>query len=231
FDNSKDRTFADWGISNSGPLGAVLNVGSVHSMDIGDALYDGAGKVTHKADENIEITAAGRQLNLNLMANLTGEKVRQYAEATADNPVRYAWKGKYKTDNPEGPRYATTGTNVGFTAVVNPWPSENIECNPITVSWEGFSQHVIVPGEETKVGKINVPAVQGEGTDDSLSRMVVEAYDGNGKFIGTTDTQASGGKKLLRIAGDGDIYFTWPEYRGTDLAADKNVNFSVLALP
>ena len=115
---------------------------------------------------------------------------------------------------------------------MNPWPSENIECNPITVSWENFEKHVIVPGAEIKVGKINIPAVTGQGTDDSMSRMVVEAYDGNGKFIGTTDPAASGGTKNLRIdETTGEIYFTWPEYRGTDLATDKNVNFSVLAKP
>ncbi|WPJ92079.1 G5 domain-containing protein [Corynebacterium sp. UMB2355A] len=118
---------------------------------------------------------------------------------------------------------------------MNPWPSENIECNPITVSWDTpdvSENHVIVPGEVSKVGKINVPAVTSGGTDDSMSRMVVEAYDGNGKFIGTTDPAASGGEQLLRIdSKTGDIYFTWPEYRGTDLATDKNVNFSVLAKP
>ncbi|QQU93222.1 hypothetical protein [Corynebacterium aurimucosum] len=115
---------------------------------------------------------------------------------------------------------------------MNPWPSENIECNPITVSWESFEKHVIVPGEQTKVGKINVPAVANGGTDDSMSRMVVEAYDGNGKFIGTTDPAASGGTQNLRIdEATGEIFFTWPEYRGTDLATDKNVNFSVLAKP
>ncbi|ACP32602.1 hypothetical protein cauri_1005 [Corynebacterium aurimucosum ATCC 700975] len=131
----------------------------------------------------------------------------------------------------QGPR-ATQGTNSSFTAIVNPWPSENIECNPITVSWESFEKHVIVPGEQTKVGKINVPAVANGGTDDSMSRMVVEAYDGNGKFIGTTDPAASGGTQNLRIdEATGEIFFTWPEYRGTDLATDKNVNFSVLAKP
>lgn len=32
FDNSKDRTFADWGFTNSGLLGAVLDTGQVPSM-------------------------------------------------------------------------------------------------------------------------------------------------------------------------------------------------------
>ncbi|OFP18251.1 cell surface protein, partial [Corynebacterium sp. HMSC065A05] len=226
FDNSKDRTFADWGFTNSGRM--PLNRGEVLSMEVGQTFL--GENVTHKADENIKITASGPQRNVNLEAELTDEKVKQFASATADNPVRYAWQGNYTKDQTSGPQ-VTKGGSAQFSAVINPWPSENIECNPITVSWETFEKHVIVPGEETKVGKINVPAVQNGGTDDSMSRMVVEAYDGNGKFIGTSDVAASGGTQMLRIDDNGDIYFTWPEYRGTDQATDKNVNFSVLAKP
>ncbi|WP_339017437.1 G5 domain-containing protein [Corynebacterium hesseae] len=229
FDNSKDRTFADWSFTNSGNLGTVLNAGAVPSMNVGQTFL--GENVTHKADESIVIDSAGRQRNLNLSAQLTDAEVKQFAEAGAANPVRYAWQGRYTKDNPNGLK-ATQGASATFGAVVNPWPSENIECNPITVSWESFEKHVIVPGEETKVGTINVPAVQNGGTDDSMSRMVVEAYDGNGKFIGTTDPAASGGTQNLRIdEATGEVFFTWPEYRGTDLATDKNVNFSVLAKP
>lgn len=231
FDNSQDRTFADWGFTNSGLMGKYLDAAQIPAMDPGQTLVDKI--VTHKADEILVIDGYRQQRNLNLVAELTDQKVKQFAEATAANPVRYAWQGDYKQENPQGPR-ATTGSSVTFTAIVNPWPSENIECNPITVSWENFEKHVIVPGVEgeTKVGTINIPAVTGQGTDDSMARMVVEAYDGNGKFIGTSDTEASGGTQNLRIdETTGDIYFTWPEYRGTDLATDKNVNFSVIAKP
>ncbi|MGV0392145.1 G5 domain-containing protein [Corynebacterium riegelii] len=229
FDNSKDRTFADWSFTNGANLGKVLGTGNVPSMDAGQTFLDKS--VTHKADESIEITGSGAQRNLNLVADLTDAKVGQFASATADNPVRYAWQSNYTKDNPSGLK-ATEGTSSVFSATVNPWPSENIECNPITVSWENWEKHVIVPGDETKVGTINVPAVQNGGEDDSMSRMVVEAYDGNGKFIGTTDPEASGGTQNLRIdEKTGEIFFTWPEYRGTDLATDKNVNFSVLAKP
>ena len=233
FDNSKDRTFSDWSFSNSANLKDFLDAGQVPSMDAGQTFID--EDVTHKADEIVEIGASGRDLRtLNVYAELTDEKVKQFASASADNPVRYAWQSKYKKDNPEG-AYATQGGSAIFGATVNPWPSENIECNPITVSWESAEvseKHVIVPGEETKVGTINVPAVQNDGTDDSMSRMVVEAYDGNGKFIGTTDPEASGGEQLLRVdENTGEIFFTWPEYRGTDQATDKNLNFSVLAKP
>ena len=228
FDNSKDRTFADWSFTNSGNFGALLKVGEVPSMEAGQTFL--GESVTHEADEEIEITASRTQRNLNLFADLTAEEVKQFASATTDNPVRYAWQGNYTKDH-SGNLYATRGSSSTFNAVVNPWPSENIECNPITVSWENFEKHVIVPGDETKVGKINIPAVNGDGADDSMSRMVVEAYDGNGKFIGTTDPAASGGEQKLRIDEGGNIFFTWPEYRGTELATDKNVNFSVLAKP
>lgn len=230
FDNSKDRTFADWSFSNSGMLGKVLDNGTVSSLDVGKALFAGAPPVTAKADEDIEISGR-RQRLLNLNANLTPDKVKQYAEAKAANPVRYAWQSDYKMEHTSSP-YATQGDSASFSAKVNPWPSENIECNPITVSWESFEKQIIVPGEKTKVGKINIPAVKKGGTDDSLSRMMVEAYDGEGKFIGTSDPEASGGgEQLLSIDENGDIYFTWPKYRGTKLATDKNINFSVLAKP
>ena len=233
FDNSKDRTFADWIFTNSGRLSAFLNAAPVSSLDAGKVLFDGDGLVTHKADEDIQITGKGAQRALVLVADLTEDKVSQYAQAGSENPVRYAWKSDYTQENTSpGGAKATKGSSVYFSAVVNPWPSENIECNPITVSWESFEKHVIVPGEETKVGKINIPAVSGQGMDDSMSRMVVEAYDGNGKFIGTSDTEASGGTQNPRIdETTGEIFFTWPEYRGTGLATDKNVNFSVLAKP
>lgn len=228
FDNSKDRTFADWYFTNTGNLGALLDTGEVPSMEAGQTFLDKS--VTHKADESIVIDGARAQRNLNLNAEMTEEEVKQFASATADNPVRYAWQSNYKKDNPSGLR-ATQGPSSAFSATVNPWPSENIECNPITVSWENWEKHVIVPGDETKVGTVNIPAVQNDGEDDSMSRMVVEAYDGNGKFIGTTDPAVSGGTQNLRIDEDGNIFFTWPEYRGTDLATDKNVSFSVLAKP
>ncbi|MDK8790495.1 G5 domain-containing protein [Corynebacterium sp. MSK039] len=231
FDNSKDRTFADWYFTNAGNLGDYLNTGEVPSMEAGQTLLDKS--VTDKADESIAITGSRTQRNLNLYAEMTEEKVGQFASATADNPVRYAWQGNYKKDNPSGVLQATQGSSSEFSATVNPWPSENIECNPITVSWENREKLVIRPGEKLKVGKINVPKVQNGGTDDSLSRMVVEAYDAQGNFIGTSDTDASGGgTSSVSIDQDtGEIFYTMPEYKGTDLSDQQGMRFSVLAKP
>ena len=228
FDNSKDRTFADWGFTNSGLLSAVLDAGQVPSMGAGQTFL--GNNVTDKATENLGITASVRQRNLNLNAELTDAKVKQFAEATAANPVRYAWQGTYTKENVNGPK-ATQGSSASFTAIVNPWPSENIECNPITVSWKNQEKLVIRPGEVLEVGKINVPAITGGGTDDSMSRMVVEAYDAQGNFIGTSDTDASGGQQRLTIDADGTIKYTMPEYKGTKLSDQQGMRFSVLAKP
>ena len=231
FDNSQDRTFADWGFSNTGNLASFLNAGTVPSMGVGQTLPGDKGPVTHKADESIKINASRSLRNLNLFANMTDAEVKQYAEADKNNPVRYAWKGEYAKDVTTQSLRATEGGSAQFQAYVNPWPSENIQCAPITVSWEDFEKHVIVEDEETKVGHINIPRLWNGKEGDSLDRMVVEAYDGNHKFIGTSNAQASGGQQNLRVDENGDIYFKWPNYRGTDLATDKNVSFSVLALP
>ena len=102
FDNSKDRTFADWGFTNNGRMGAYLDAAQIPALNAGQTLVDKV--VTHKADEILGITASGPQRPLNLNAKLTDAKVKQFAEATATNPVRYAWQGNYKQDNPQGPR-------------------------------------------------------------------------------------------------------------------------------
>ncbi|OFR67028.1 hypothetical protein HMPREF2875_07710 [Corynebacterium sp. HMSC078H07] len=231
FDNSKDRTFADWNFSNSGLMGKYLDAAQIPATDAGQTFGDKV--VTDKADEALVIDGSRDQRNLNLYAELTDAKVKQFAEATAANPVRYAWQGNYKADRTSGPFATQGGGSASFTAIVNPWPSENIECNPISVSWENREKLVIRPGEELKVGKINVPAIKNGGVDDSLSRMVVEAYDAQGSFIGTSDTAASGGgTSSLRIdQTTGDIYYTMPEYKGTKLSQQQGMRFSVLAKP
>lgn len=236
FDNSRDRTFADWGFSNSGNLNDVLDPGTVPSVEAGQTIYDDAGvpvwTATHTADEIIDITADGRALrNLNVYAELTDEKVKQFASATADNPVRYVWQGNYKKDNHYGSTHATRGDAATFIATVNPWPSENNECTPITATWDKIERHVITPGEETKVGHINVPALSNGTVDDSLTRMVVEAYSDDGEFIGTSDPAAN--EQRLRIADNGDVFFTWPDYRDPEngLADSRSVVFSAIAKP
>ena len=230
-DSSKDRTWTDFVVTGSNNK-APVTLHDVAAMAPGDEV--GGENITDSTSSVMSINKAGRQpKTATIAADLNDDVI---AAAASESGVSYGWKDYYTEDNDVKDKqiFNVADASVSF----NPWPSENIECNPITVSWESFEKHVIVPGEETKVGTVNVPKLSKSNhedslpTDDSLSRMVVEAYDGNGKFIGTTDPEASGGEQLLRVdQTTGDIYFTWPEYRGTDLATDKNVNFSVLAKP
>ncbi|WP_236684046.1 G5 domain-containing protein [Corynebacterium singulare] len=230
-DSSKDRTWTDFVVTGSNNK-APVTLHDVAAMAPGDEV--GGENITDSTSSVMSINKAGRQpKTATIAADLNDDDI---AAAASESGVSYGWKDYYTEDNDVKDKqiFNVADASVSF----NPWPSENIECNPITVSWESFEKHVIVPGEETKVGTVNVPKLSKSNhedslpTDDSLSRMVVEAYDGNRKFIGTSDPAASGGEQLLRIdETTGDIYFTWPEYRGTDLATDKNVNFSVLAKP
>ncbi|QEU12507.1 G5 domain-containing protein [Dermabacter vaginalis] len=242
FDGSQDRTFNDWVVRGTNAnAGEYLTLGDKPALGPNDqSPFRDAEPVTDKADEVLSISRLGRgPFTATIAAELTGEKIKQYAQATAEKPVRYLWADKYKQDNTDRANHIFKTPDVQ--ATVNPWPSENVDCNPITVTWEDITKHVIVPGEETKVGHINVPK-PAEGADDSLSRIVVEANGGTGKFLGTSDTAASGGgEKLLRVDENGDIFYTWPAYRDADnadqmkeqreIAGQQNVNFSVIAKP
>lgn len=238
FDNSKGRTFSDWYFSNVGNMRESLDLDEVPALDAGKSylgINEAQWTATDKADENVKITnkgGRGVQRNININAELTDEKVKKLAQATADNPVRYVWQGRYKQEYPSETMRATQGSSVDVGAIVNPWPSENNECNPITTTWDKSENHVITPGEETKVGHINVPALADGSQDDSLSRMVVEAYSTDGKFIGTSDKSA-GEDTRLRIDDNGDVFFTWPDYRDPDngIVANQSVQFSAIALP
>lgn len=61
FDNSKDRTFADWSFTSGGLMGRYLNAGQIPAMNAGQTLVDKV--VTHKADEILGITASRQQRN------------------------------------------------------------------------------------------------------------------------------------------------------------------------
>ena len=68
FDNSKDRTFADWSFTSGGNMGRYLDAAQIPATDAGQTF--GGKVVTHKADEILGITASGPQRNLNLYAKL-----------------------------------------------------------------------------------------------------------------------------------------------------------------
>ncbi|UIZ92297.1 hypothetical protein JZY91_00270 [Corynebacterium sp. CNCTC7651] len=154
FDNSQDRTFAYWEWSSASLNTAPVTLGSVPAAPAGEPLGTDVA-ASDRANEKLEITD-GPQITYGLKSALSEAEVEKFAQAGADSRVRYVWKDQYTRDKNFNSRLQAT-TNSFFIALVNPWPNENNECNPIKVDWDSIQQHVIVPGEETKVGHIDVP--------------------------------------------------------------------------
>ncbi|WP_165765500.1 G5 domain-containing protein [Corynebacterium hadale] len=220
FTGDKQRTFNDWLILGSNN-NALVNKHTVEAAAPSDPFsFDGFAP-TAKADEKMSIGRPGPRgpLTATIAADLDGKKIAEYAKATAENPVRYAWTDRYTEVNTE------PGTQMfnqpDITATVNPWPSENDDCSPITVDWKSIKQMVIEPGEWVTVGKINA------GTN-TLERIVVEAHDQQGNLLGSTD----GDEPKLVVEDDGTVKYTSPKYVGNKaISGDQNVTFTVVAKP
>ncbi|WP_267208378.1 G5 domain-containing protein [Corynebacterium sp. Marseille-P8863] len=220
FTGDKQRTFNDWlvrGTNNTAPV-TVHKVGAAEPSDtfpIDDLVP------TAKADEVMNIGRQGSRgpLTAMIVADLNGAKIAQYATATAGNPVRYAWTDQYTRDNTD--KGSQIFNKTYFEATVNPWPSENDDCSPITVDWKSIKQMVIEPGEQVTVGKINAQP-------NTLKRIVVEAHDQQGNLLGSTD----GDEPKLVVEDDGTVKYTSPKYVGNKaISGDQNVTFTVVANP
>ena len=219
FTGDKQRTFNDWLILGSNN-NALVTQHTVQAAAPSDPFpFDGFAP-TAKADEVMTIKKEGRQpLTATIAADLDGKKIAEYAKATAENPVRYAWTDRYTGVNTE------PGTqmfkNPYIAATVNPWPSENDDCSPVTVDWKSIKQMVIEPGEQVTVGKINAQP-------NTLKRIVVEAHDQQGNLLGSTD----GDEPKLVVEDDGTVKYTSPKYVGNKaISGDQNVTFTVVANP
>ena len=138
FDNSHDRTFSDWSFrahtDNQIKTKEFLRLDGlptkIPAVEAGQKFIN--WDVTHTADELAWITKEGRSpLALSIPSELTDDKVSQFAQATADNPVRYAWQDHYVKENTDN---TTQITRYPFTEFsVNPWPSENNELSLIHI--------------------------------------------------------------------------------------------------
>ena len=170
FDKEKgQRTYTDFGFSNSGNLNDVLDIGSVSANEVGDKLSDKGDfqDPNYKSESEIEITASGRALkNLNLYAS--EEDIKHINNINNKNTVM-AWEGKYKKDNPYGP-YATQGGSATFTFTVNPWPNENDKLSLIKLNGS-HDKKEFVQGQTINTG------VKVENLDaNARERLVGQVY-------------------------------------------------------
>lgn len=176
-------------------------------MAVGTELATGFPKVNRESTKTIGVTPAGRQINIQLVENFSEDDVKKMA--TSDGIVS-AWKSQYTADNPQNKVFDTDSTFV--TAQVNPWPSEQVDCSPITIDWLDVDKAVIKPGEQVKIGTINAD-------NDSLQRIRVSAKTQRGSYAG-------------EVRRDGkDLYYTWPKFIGEKWADDDTVSFTAVALP
>ncbi len=205
--NSQDRTFANLTVSDSGRF--PVTPGEIPAMAEGSELGTNTGfpKVNRESTKPIGVTTRGGQRNINLAESFSEDDVKNMA--TPDGIIS-AWKSQYTADNPRLKAFETDSTIV--TAQVNPWPSEQVNCSPITIDWSNVDKAVIKPGEQVKIGTINAD-------DDSLSRIKVSAKTQRGSYAG-------------EVRRDGkDLYYTWPKFIGEKWADDDTVSFTAVALP
>ncbi|WP_158221690.1 G5 domain-containing protein [Corynebacterium sp. NML 120412] len=219
FTGDKQRTFNDWLILGSNNNAPVTRH-TVKAAAPSDPFPIDAFAPTRDADEVMTINKVGRDpLTATIAADLDGKKIAEYAKATAENPVRYAWSDRYTEDNDKPARQIFSDPYIE--ATVNPWPNENDDCSPITVDWKPIKQMVIEPDEPVEVGKINAQP-------KTLKRIVVEAHDQQGNLLGSTD----GDEPKLVVEDDGTVKYTSPKYVGNKaISGDQNVTFTVVANP
>ncbi|EFK93205.1 LPXTG-motif cell wall anchor domain protein [Finegoldia magna ACS-171-V-Col3] len=161
------RTYTDFGFTNSGLMGGVLGTGNVPAKSPEDgALADGFKTPNYKASTEIIISGSRQQINLNGFA--TKEDL-EHINNTKNNNTTMAWEGHYLKDNTTAP-FATVGESATFNFTVNPWPNENDMLAPLKLSGN-YREKVFVKGQTIDTG------VTVENLDDNArERLVGQVY-------------------------------------------------------
>lgn len=142
----------------------------------------------------------------------------------ANGGMTIGWAGQYNADWDANNKYFFSDSGEFLVnGVVNPWPSENADCSPITIDWadqldtekDNYEATVINPGVEVKVGTVSAD-------NDSLERLRFTAKDPDGNVVPGEITR------------DGnDIYWTMADYIEGQPAytqTDK-LTFEMIAMP
>ena len=163
------RTYTDFGFTNSGNLGSFLNTGNVPANEIGDKLSDKGDfqDPNYKSTSDIDITSSRTQRNLNL--NATEEDLKHINSIENDKTIM-AWEGKYTKDPTVQVNRATQGENASFSFTVNPWPNENDSLELMKLNGE-YKEKVFVQGQEFDTG-IKIDNID----DNAKERLVGQVY-------------------------------------------------------
>lgn len=170
FDKEKgQRTYTDFGFTNSGNQAGVLDPENISANEVGDKLSEKGNfnDPTYKAKAEVEITGSRVQRNENLYS--TKEDLEHINSVNTKDPTIIAWEGKYKKDNANGLK-ATQGPNSSFTFSVNPWPNENDKLDLIKLNGS-HDQKEFVQGQT-----ITTNVIVDNLDDSARERLVGQVY-------------------------------------------------------
>ncbi|MFR6598272.1 MAG: G5 domain-containing protein, partial [Finegoldia magna] len=164
------RTYTNFGFTNSGLMGAYLDTGVISANDLGVKVAEDEGfkEANYKAESEINITASRAQRNLNLYS--TVEDLAHINNIENKNTT-IGWKSDYSKDASSQKLKATQGTgNVTFDFTVNPWPNENNQLDLIYLNGD-YGKKEFVQGQTIETG------IKVENLDDNArERLVGQVY-------------------------------------------------------
>lgn len=163
------RTYTDFGFTNTGNMGAYLNPGNIPANDVGVKVAEKGGfkEANYKAESEVIITGARVQRNLNLYATV-GDLA--YINSIENKNTTMGWKSDYSKDASNQINKATQGESSAFSFTVNPWPNENDQLSLITLSGS-HQQKEFVQGQIINTG------IKVENLDDNArERLVGQVY-------------------------------------------------------
>ena len=146
FDKEKgERTYTDFGFTNSGNMATYLDNGVVSANNVGEKISEVGGfkDANYKAESLIKIDGGRNQRNLNLYTTV---KDLEHINSIENENTTIGWKGNYSKDASNQTNKATQGANSSFSFTVNPWPNENDQLSLITLTGS-HNEKVFVKGQ------------------------------------------------------------------------------------
>lgn len=212
------RTYTNFGFTNSGNMGLYLDAGTITAKSPEDgALGDDFKTPNYKATTELVIDRSVRQINLHIDA---AEEDLKRINSIDNNNTIMAWEGHYKKENTLGTNpKATEGDSALFSFSVNPWPDENDKLNKIKLNGT-YDEKVYVKGQDIKT-KIKVDNLD----ENARERLVGQVYNPvTGEVVKEADAYIDDEGFVHIKMPDGVInedgtenknsIFNTPEYRG-----------------
>ena len=166
------RTYTNFGFTNTGLMGAYLNPGVVSANDVGVKVAEDESfkEANYKAESEININASRAQRNLNLYSTVED---LAHINSIENKNTTIGWKSDYSKDASNQALKATQGSNTLFNFTVNPWPNENDQLSVIKLNGS-HNQKEFVQGQTITTG------VSVENLDDNArERLVGQVYHPN----------------------------------------------------